>query len=179
MSSRHSTTITDDHDGGAEGGVIEDLDTALVRLGAAARSRRGPRELLHLELVVRAADGRVLVRAAAPALAPERGRVLRVDARGRWFEAPGGARVLCGSRPVMRRLLVLVEAACAEPPRPLGTADLVQAGWPDERIRPGAAKNRLHVMMSRLRQRGLRGILIGGELGYVLAADLEIEIVGA
>jgi hypothetical protein len=78
----------------------------------------------------------------------------------------------------MRRILgALVEARSALPARSLSAVDLVRAGWPDERIRPDAAKNRLHVMLTRLRGHGLRGVLVGDDLGYALAREVSIEVV--
>ena len=107
-------------------------------------------------------------------------RTLRVDAEARWFEPAGGARVGCANRPVMRRLLLaLVRAATAEPPAALTAEALVRAGWPGERIRPDAARNRLHVMLTRLRGRGLRELLVGNDLGWGFAPDVTIEIADA
>jgi hypothetical protein len=94
---------------------------------------------------------------------------LLVHAEGRWFEPPGGERVACAGRPVLRRILVaLARAHLATPGRAVSPAELLAAGWPDERMGQAAARRRLQVMMWRLRELGLRRFLRGDPDGYLL-----------
>jgi predicted ATPase len=130
----------------------------------------------------RVAEVRILARLLGGALAndpppaPASRRPLRLAADGRWFEPPGGPRVACASRPVMRRiLLALAHRHVASPAHPVSAERLIEAGWPGERILPDAARNRLHVMVSRMRDLGLREVLMGGDSGYFLPADVAID----
>jgi hypothetical protein len=147
-----------------------------------AERPRVARATAGLRLVVGAAELQILARVADgsgdPSASRDERRVLRVETRGRWFEAPDAARADCTRRPVMRRILVaLVEASGASPPRFLSAAEVVRAGWPDERILAAAARNRLHVTMTRLRRHGLSDLLVANDLGYALSPDVAIEIV--
>jgi DNA-binding response OmpR family regulator len=73
-----------------------------------------------------------------------------------------------------RMLLALVQARLEEPGRALTRDELLAAGWPDERILPRAARRRLEVMVSRMRELGLQGALQTVHGGYRLAPDLQI-----
>lgn len=79
------------------------------------------------------------------------------------------------------------QAAAAAPPharhrapRPsrgaLSWPALVAAGWPDERILPRAARNRIHVALSRLRRLGLGPWLVHVPDGWMLSPALDIEL---
>lgn len=106
-------------------------------------------------------------------------RVLRIEADGAWFEPPGGSRVACRERRVMRRLLLALTRAHEDRPGTrLTNADLIEAGWPGERVKAEAGRNRLHVMIARMRDLGLRGVLDGDGSGYRLAEDIRLEVVG-
>ena len=102
---------------------------------------------------------------------------LTVDEEGRWFEPPRGARIACHRRPIMRRMLVaLVQKRIREPGRALGMAELLDAGWPGERILPNAAKRRLQVMLSRMRDLGLRGVLQTTDEGYRIDPECMVRM---
>lgn len=104
---------------------------------------------------------------------------LLVARDGSWVKLPaGGAPVRLG-RARAPRLLVqrLADERIRYPGRPVSPQALVRAGWPDERILPAAAKNRLHVTIARLRRIGLEGVLLHDEGGYVLDATLPTRIV--
>lgn len=101
-----------------------------------------------------------------------------LDREGRWFVTPEGERVACGSRPVMRRILVaLVEARLSEA-RSLPADAIAEAGWPGERMLPAARKNRLHVMLTRIRDLGLRAAIEARDDGYRLSALVRVDGVG-
>jgi len=62
---------------------------------------------------------------------------------------------------------------------PLSLADLGTVGWPGEAMAAKSARNRLHVALSGLRQRGLRPAMKRGPRGYFLDDELEIVTVAA
>lgn len=53
--------------------------------------------------------------------------------------------------------------------------DLQAAAWPGERIRKDAAKNRVHVALSRLRGRGLKAFIQRIDERYLLAPELSVH----
>ncbi|MDC3959220.1 ATP-binding protein [Polyangium jinanense] len=159
-----------------DGGAAAELEGgAQRRLGAvlATANGAGSRWVTELRVLARLL-GSALATHASPA--PAAPRVLRLDATGRWFEPPSGPRVACANRPVMRRLLVaLAQAHLAAPARPFSFEELIEIGWPGERILADAARNRLHVMLTRMRDLGLREVLLGNDLGYFFSPDLSID----
>jgi predicted ATPase len=93
-------------------------------------------------------------------------RALVVEPEGRWFEPPGGERVSCERRrPLRRILLALARARVDTPGRSLPREELQATGWPGERPKPAAARNRLDVALHELRKLGLRGILRATDAG--------------
>lgn len=96
---------------------------------------------------------------------------------GSWFRLPNGEVKKLRGRPVAARLLrSLVDRALQAPGLPLDSSKLIEAGWPEEKILPKAAQNRLYVAMTRLRQLGLGELLRNEGDGYFLAADLPVRI---
>ena len=80
----------------------------------------------------------------------------------------------------MRRLLVaLAEARHATPSRQLTAVALIECGWPGERMSADSGRNRLHVMLTRMRNLGLRSVLEGDDSGYSFADNLDVELVDA
>jgi hypothetical protein len=65
------------------------------------------------------------------------------------------------------------------PGRAITVGALVRAGWPGEAILPAAAKNRLHVTITRLRRAGLADILVRSEDGYLLDPAVEARVAEA
>jgi DNA-binding winged helix-turn-helix (wHTH) protein len=84
------------------------------------------------------------------------GAPLRVetDAATTFFSTSAG-RVEVSDRPSLRNVLrALLDARGA----PVESAVLIAAGWPGERIREDAARNRLRVAIATLRKLGLEAI---------------------
>lgn len=79
-------------------------------------------------------------------------------------------------RAAWRILLRLAEAHAERPGTPIPARDLTLAGWPGERVLPGAAKNRLHFTVSELRRLGLRDLLLSSSDGYELRRNLSVSI---
>ncbi|HZO16180.1 MAG TPA: AAA family ATPase [Polyangiaceae bacterium] len=147
---------------------------AAQRVRQRARARlANPSRFFEVRLAAR-----LLERAFAPR-GPDVARpALLVDERGRWFELPEGRRIECGSRPVLRRLLVgLAHAHVDGPGAALNWRRLVEIGWPGDRSYQDAARNRVNVMMSRMRSLGLRGVLLSDGTGYFLDPQIEIRFV--
>ena len=85
------------------------------------------------------------------------------------FRPPGG--VACDVRPYAaehRILRALVELRETQPGSALDVAALFSVGWPDERIAPPSAANRVYVALAKLRKRGLKRLLLRQDDGYLL-----------
>lgn len=96
---------------------------------------------------------------------------------GRWFTPPAGERVICGRRPVMRRMLVaLARTHIGRRGGSMAGSDLVAAGWPNERMGAESARRRLQVMMSRMRELGLKSVLQTTDEGYRIDPDCVITL---
>lgn len=100
--------------------------------------------------------------------------VLEIAVHAGWFRAPGSAPVDCSKRPVLWRLLLALALGPRGTARSL--ADLVEAGWPGERMSRAAARNRLHVSLNRLRAMGLAPILLTTGDGYVLDPAVVVQL---
>jgi tetratricopeptide (TPR) repeat protein len=103
--------------------------------------------------------------------------------RPRLGVAPGGVRFrFAGSepislvaRPLLARLLWLLTQRALEE-RSVPSEDLVAAGWPDERLPRRTGKTRLYVALAELRKLGLRDVIESQPEGYVLAAEVELDL---
>ena len=97
-------------------------------------------------------------------------QVLTVGPEGGWFRLPGQDEGVDISRfaAVSRILAHLARRAESEPGSVSDADDLIEAGWPGQRIVPDAARNRLSVALAQLRKQGLRGILQRVEEGWRL-----------
>ncbi len=59
-------------------------------------------------------------------------------------------------------------ARLARPGDALGRDELLAAGWPEEKVMPAAAQNRVRVALSTLRTLGLRTLLVTEAGGHRL-----------
>ncbi|MFS8067554.1 MAG: tetratricopeptide repeat protein, partial [Byssovorax sp.] len=92
------------------------------------------------------------------------------------YRPPGGEWEDLHQHPVLRRILfALVEQRRARPGVGLSLEAIQRAAWPGERIRVGAAANRIYVAVSKLRRRGLRDFLRSQDDGYALDPNLEVQ----
>jgi predicted ATPase/Tfp pilus assembly protein PilF len=144
---------------------------------AAARAAGGADEVALCEL---SDDARAAVRLIEVGLAARRaelGHLLRVGPAACWFASGGGAREdLSGQRVLRRLLLGLVEQHLAAPGEGLPLDALREVGWPGERILRGAAVNRVHVALSKLRRLGLRSFLVCRDGRYFIDPAAHVEI---
>lgn len=126
-------------------------------------------------------DGR-LARRMVERLLAQRGprrTTLVVEPLGRWLERQGESRVDLTRRHALRRLLVkLAHHRVHRPGVHLTSAELIETGWPGEVIRHDSAKNRLHVTLSRLRELGLRDLLLTNGEGYLIDPSCSVTLGG-
>ncbi|MFO0617397.1 MAG: ATP-binding protein [Polyangiaceae bacterium] len=108
----------------------------------------------------------------------KRGARLVVANDGSWFSAGTGARVsLRGSTTSRSLLLGLCNAHVQHARRALSLDELCAVVWPDDRSRRDALANRLYVALTRLRDKGLRDVLVRSERGWSLHPETEVELV--
>ena len=101
---------------------------------------------------------------------------LLVATDGSWFRAPGADRVDLARRHVLRRLLsALASHRENSPGETLSLDELIENGWPDERMDPTAAANRVHVALTTLRKLGLRDLLERSDSGYRLLPSVPLS----
>ncbi|MGE0785224.1 MAG: AAA family ATPase [Sandaracinaceae bacterium] len=102
---------------------------------------------------------------------------LLVLGAGEGFRLPGGASVEeLPERSPMRAILDhLTRRRIEAPGEPVPLSEIIEAGWPGERMGERAALNRAHVAMSTLRKRGLRDLLVRTGGGYALSAAIPVR----
>ncbi len=88
-----------------------------------------------------------------------------------------GDRVIdLGRRGAIRRVVVaLVQHRLDAPGRGLSVGEVLEAGWPNERMRPESATARVYMAIRTLRTLGLEGFLITHDDGYLLDPRLAVE----
>jgi tetratricopeptide (TPR) repeat protein len=157
----------------------------LARLGLAARARGdGESERRHL-VEARAAAGLSKVSASALVASLVEARVspanaIVVGALGRTLALPSGdAHELTRHGPLRRVLWALAVARRDRPGVALSTLDLVDAGWPGEKMKHEAATLRVYTTVRRLRALGLEGVLLTRDDGYLFDADSAFTLEGA
>ena len=97
---------------------------------------------------------------------------LVISADGRWFQLPTGRKVTLMRRRSLRLVLRrLLEERLSRPGSALSVDDLLEAGWPGERVVPHAGAARVYVAISTLRKMGLREFLVSRDDGYLLDPD--------
>lgn len=119
---------------------------------------------------------RTLIERVTRARSDEARVIVQRDAR---FIVCSEGRVDLSQRHALRNLVrALIETLPSERGAPpLRAASLIAAGWPGETIMPRAAKNRLHVALTTLRQLGLGRAIRSEAHAYSLDAEI-VRIVG-
>ncbi len=111
---------------------------------------------------------------SAPQLSSEQ-LVLARD--GTWFRAAGEAPVDLRTRIALARILRALVAAHGEDPRKtLSLEDIVNAGWPGEKLISDSGANRVYVAVATLRKLGLRDAIERREGGYRLATRESLTL---
>ena len=93
-----------------------------------------------------------------------------------WVDVGGRGRIDLSRTPIMRRILVaLLEHHERLPAAGLGYDAVFRAGWPGAQISVDSAKNRVHVTLNRMRNLGLRAVLVTAEDGVCLDPSIEVS----
>lgn len=103
--------------------------------------------------------------------------VLRVEPQGHSFIAPDGEPQRLSRRRALRCILwALVRAHQDHPGQGLSLEQLQEAGWPGERMTYESGKQRVYVTLNRLRNLGLDPFVCTTGDGYMLLAQVELEV---
>ncbi len=114
-----------------------------------------------------------LALASSEQVADETGLAIASD--GRWFRCEGGERVDLRRRRALRQVLAHLLTRHQDGAGSATTLDeLFAAGWPDTRLAPDHAANRVYNVLSELRGMGLRDALVSRDDGYLLDPKLEV-----
>jgi serine/threonine protein kinase/predicted ATPase len=101
---------------------------------------------------------------------------VNIGASGRWFMLSNGERVSLERRRALRLILkALVDRRSVFPILALSQAQLLEIGWPGEKVRHDAGTLRVYNALSTLRKLGLRDVLLSRDDGYLL--DPKVDVV--
>jgi hypothetical protein len=101
---------------------------------------------------------------------------LVVGRDARWMTPPGGSKIdLVRYGPVRRLLDRLVTERLERPGNALTAEQLIEAGWPGERMRHSAGLLRVYSAIRRLRRLGLEPLLVTRDDGYLLDANASVR----
>jgi hypothetical protein len=93
-----------------------------------------------------------------------------------WIDTGRGERLKLG--PSLRNILAcLLEHHRREPSRTLSTWELLEAGWPGEKIAAQSGANRVYAAINRLRNMGLRSTLERHDDGYRIVPGARITLI--
>ncbi len=106
---------------------------------------------------------------------PDRAALV-VDVDGKWADFEGERYDLRRRGPLRRILVHLVRARLAAPGEPVSVDDLVEVGWPGERIVYEAAQTRVYTTMNRLRKLPFGEVVVTLEGGYAIPATVSVQI---
>ena len=96
---------------------------------------------------------------------------------GGWFRVAGADGVDLTRRRALRGVLeALVARRLAAPGRPLSVDDVLEAGWPGERMSPESGARRVYVTINRLRNLGFGELLLTTGDGYMLAPRVDVVV---
>ena len=99
-----------------------------------------------------------------------------VGAEARSLGTPSGEQIdLTRHGPLRRLLEALVATRIATPGVAMSADALLEAGWPDERVRYDAGMLRVYTAVRRLRKLGLESALVTRDDGYLLDPTIAFE----
>ena len=114
--------------------------------------------------------------ASSPVSAAPPPSSVSVGESGRWFDMPGAPRVSLQRRRALRLILkALLDRRLDAPGSALGQTELLEAGWPGERVKHEAGTLRVYNALSTLRKLGLRSVLHSRDDGYLLDPKVEFS----
>ncbi|MFK7987554.1 MAG: tetratricopeptide repeat protein [Sandaracinaceae bacterium] len=139
-----------------------------VELALPSRSPRGA-EALRVAELLRETARQVLPGSGTP------GVRLEVREAGSWFRLEGDEGVDLTRRRALRGVLDgLVQQALSPHAPALTLDDVLEAGWPGERMSPESGARRVYVTVNRLRKLGLGDLLQTTGDGYRLAPHVDV-----
>ena len=99
---------------------------------------------------------------------------------GGWFRVAGDDGVDLTRRRALRGVVARLVARRLEAPgRPLSVDDVLEAGWPGERMSPESGARRVYVTINRLRKLGFGELLLTTGDGYMLAPRVDVVQIAA
>ncbi len=109
--------------------------------------------------------------------APEEVQALLIRGDGFAFRASGQANWtdLTKRTTLARILSTMAKTRIDSPGVGLSVEEILEAGWPDERVRYDAATNRVYVALAELRRLGLREWILTEPSGYRLTTDAQVS----
>jgi tetratricopeptide (TPR) repeat protein len=95
---------------------------------------------------------------------------------GLWFRAPLATSITrLNKRPSLQRMFrALVERRAARAREGMTVAELLECGWPGEKVLPEAGQERVYTAIATLRRMGLRTVIVRKDEGYLLAPDVDV-----
>ena len=162
---------------------IDDQETALFASLAKAHleEQRGQQQRARYEVEValhsaQRMSAAMAARDAHEALQALLAQRLIVARSGDWFDPMRRGEVQLRRRPALRRILeALITRRVTAPGTPLLAEELVEVGWPGERISHRSGTERVYTAIRTLRQLGLREVLIRRDGGYALDPAIPVE----
>lgn len=104
------------------------------------------------------------------------GSCLRIEKNGRKFQVDQGPVQDISRRQALRKILVyLAEQQKTSEQVSISVHEVIEAGWPDEKILHDAAMTRVYTTMNRMRAMGLDDIIITLDDGYAFAPNIVVE----
>jgi len=157
--------------------VDRDVAKGKDLLERAARAEIGSPQLAIAARVLEQGLGDAPSSSRAPAATASKPKTPEfvVGTEARWIIPPRGERIdLVRYGPVRRLLDRLVIARLDEPGTALSAEALIEAGWPNERMRHTAGLLRVYSAIRRLRRLGLEAVLITRDDGYLLDPNASV-----
>lgn len=166
---------------------VEDVGTryALTLLEAALAAERDPRSMDRARaLVSSAASATAEASSSRVRKAMERLRratasetlELVIATDGRWFQTTAGPRVdLARRKPLRLALLLLADRWTLARGRGVSWSEVLEVGWPGERVDVEPGFSRVRNALSQLRKLGLRDILKTQDDGYLLDPSCPVR----
>ena len=141
--------------------------------GCGVRSTDTRLALARLEEGLTAAGAPAL--ATLPAPPPHARATLRISRCGRTFVLPDGTEVDLSTRRAPRLILqALADQYLSDPGRALSQTQLLEAGWPGERMFAQAGAGRVYTAIATLRRMGLKPYLSRRDDGYLLDPMVDV-----
>jgi len=172
--------VRDQGDVGCEAELL--LEGARVAAVRRARAQAETR-LAEARLVARDVDDVFLAAevdvVAADVERAERGELeLKLDVSARAIELTGGVAgritIDLSRRAALRRILFALAERHIARQRGLTPLEVLEAGWPGERMRAESASARVYMAIRRLRALGLEEVLVTTEEGYALSSLVRV-----